>query len=139
MSLRERWDNSSSLTKFILGGAPAIGAFLGAFASAPAAFEAWDTAGFPTPAMRAFVRGEMLPVQKTQAQTTQQVKDLQLDIALGKRENYDNEKAKWQLEMNKATDDGTRALAIQQIQKIDRTNDAINEQIRAIRGVHGPN
>lgn len=62
-----------------------------------------------------------------------------MDIALGKRETYDNEKAKWQLEMSKATDDGTRALAIQQIQKIDRTNEALNEQIRALRGARQPN
>lgn len=142
MGLKERWENSSWLTRFVIvwlipAGSVVIAA-VSNISTLANAYEAWDAAGFPTVAMRNYVRERVQPVQVTLGQTTQQVKDLQLDIALGKRESYDNEKAKWQLELNKAQDDTTRSLALQQIERINRTNEAINEQIKALRGSRGP-
>jgi len=139
MGIGERWHNSNLLTKTILIIAPAMAAFLGAIASAPAAYEALDNMGVNLPAFRAYVRGEVSPLKSALALSEQRTKDVQYDVAMGKRENYDNEKAKWQLELSKATDDGTRALIVQQIQKLDRNNDALTDQMRALRGVRGPN
>lgn len=76
MGFRERWESSTALTKTILAITPAIGAFLGAIAAAPAAYEAWDNFGLPTVAMRAYVRSEVSPVKAAQSQSSQKINDL---------------------------------------------------------------
>lgn len=119
-------------------GAALAGVFGGIAGFAPAV-EAWDTAGMPTLAMRGFVRSEANAIKNSQAQTTHQLMDVQIDIATGKRDQTQIARDQLELQAAKETDPDTKLKMQQQMRRLDETVSALNEQVRALRGARGPN
>lgn len=126
-----------------LGKLGAIGGALASIFAGVAGFtpavEAWDSAGLPTLAMRGFVRSETNQIKQTQALTTRQILDVQVDIATGNRNQMQNARDQLELLIAKEPDPETKIKMQQQMRRMDETIADLNDKIRSLRSARGPN
>lgn len=65
----------------------------------------------------------------SQRETLGAVRDIQIEQAVGKRDVVVNDIAKWNLELSKITDDGTKDLIGRQIRTLNETKTKLDRQI----------
>jgi len=133
------WGSASGRLKIITAVAGALASVLGAIAAFAPAVEAWDNAGLPTFAMRAFVRDQTAQIRTAQAQTSQQISSLQIDLAQGKRDQNLTARNKLELDALRYTSETEKLKAAQEIRRLDELIAALDEQIRALRAIRGRN
>lgn len=125
----------TALRKFVTTLAVFISSVAGAIVAVP---PAWSTMGLPIFATRAWAELEIRhPIKLAQAQTQKQIIDLQLDIAMGKLDQLDNNRAALEIEKLKTPIDEIKTKADAQIRKIDRDTQALTDQIRTLQGLRG--
>ncbi len=123
----------TSARKAITSCAAAVSAVCGVVVGLP---PAWSSLGLPEPATRQWTRAEVYhPIRTAQSSVTNQVIDLQIDIANGKLDQLDNARATLEIEKLKIPDDSIKARVESQIRKIDRDTSALNDQVRTLRSI----
>ena len=123
----------TSFRKAVTSVAAAISAVCGAVLALPSA---WSAVGLPEVATRQWTRAEIYqPIKTAQSSVTNQVIDLQIDLANGKLDQLENSRVQLEIEKLKVPDGEIKARVDSQIRKIDRDSGAINDQIKTLRGI----
>ena len=110
-------------TSWFIKAATGVLAFLTATG---AAAKTWIEFDFFVPASRQWVVAQ---VDDTRAP----LRDLQIDIAQGKRDQAADSLTKWGIELNKTQDPTTKRLIQGQVDELQSTIDKLNSQIQTLR------
>lgn len=123
----------TSLRKWITSICVTISAMAGTIVAVP---PAWSALGLPEVASKNWaIKNIHDPIRMAQAQNQRQIIDLQLDIATGKLDQLDNNRASLEIEKLKTIDDQIKARADVQIRKIERDTGALTDQIKTLQGL----
>ena len=110
-------------TSWFIKAATGVLAFLTATG---AAAKTWVEFDFFVPASQRFVLAQVESVQSP-------IRDLQIDIAQGKRDQAADSLTKWGIELNKTNDPTTKRLIQGQVDELQSTIDKLNSQIQTLR------
>lgn len=110
------------MRKTVSSSAAMLVTIFGIITKGPEAMEAWDGQGLPTVATRGWTRLH-----------TAQLRDIQIDIANGKREQAEATRDRLELDYLKASSDDERVKNKQLQRKQQELIDAYRDQVNAIR------
>lgn len=114
---------STPVRKTITSTCAALAAIFGVISAGPKAFEVWDEQGLPTFATRGWTRTKIAGL-----------KDIQLDIATGKREAAERERDRLELDLINAKSEEEKIKNQQLQRRAKETIEKLDAQIRSING-----
>ena len=119
--------------------AGSFAAVFGAIAGFTPAVDAWDKQGLPTVATRGFARDLDASNKAISAAAVQQIKEVQLDIARGKRDDAVTTYNRLEREAAKEVDPDTKITIQQDMRRQNDIIGALARQIQALSGIKGSN
>ncbi len=122
----------SGLRKAITSTAGLIAAIAAAITAVP---PAWSALGLPEFASKTFVDARIEPIKVAQADTQKILRDLQIDVAEGKKERTDDSIANWKLQLGRATDAQDRSMIERHLQELEDTRTKLEDQIKTLRSL----
>lgn len=106
-----------------------ITAVAGAIVAVP---PAWSQLGLPEMASKMYVERTLQPLRLAQQSFQRTARDIQIDIAEGKRSQAQEAIAKWTLELQRSRDAQSTQLIQTQIRELQNTSDRLGQQIRTL-------
>jgi hypothetical protein len=96
---------------------------------------AWSALGLPEFASKSFVDGRIEPFKIAEGDTQNILRELQIEVAEGKKERADDSISSWRLQLDRAGDAESRSIIERQIQELQDTKAKLDEQIKTLRSL----
>jgi septal ring factor EnvC (AmiA/AmiB activator) len=96
---------------------------------------AWSALGLPEIASKSFVDGRIEPVKVAESDTQSILRELQIEVAEGKKERTEDSISRWQLQHDRAEDTEGRSIIERQLQELQDTKTRLDDQIKTLRSL----